>query len=140
MHHFLTAPAVALGVVLSVPISAPAQSLGVRSIALVMRDSRYVPKSPITVRKGETVKFVFINKGKVLHEALIAPASTQLQHEKEMAGMGAGAMPDESDRVSVKPGSTKSVTYTFRKSGPLEIGCHQPSHYRKGMKVAVNVQ
>ena len=139
-RHFLAASAVTLVVLSTIPISASAQSLGTRSIALVLRDNRYEPKSPITVRKGEKVKFVFINKGKVLHEALIAPAAAQLRHETEMAGMGAMAMPDEADRVSVKPGATKTLMYTFGKSGAIEIGCHQPLHYRKGMKVIVNVR
>ena len=46
---------------------------------------------------------------------------------------------DEKDRVSVKPGTSKKLTIKFDRAGKLEIACHQPNHYKLGMRVPVTV-
>lgn len=119
---------------------ATAQSLGPRKVTFILVDNAYQPKTALKVRRGETVTFTFLNKGKVLHEALIGTLGVQLAHEKEMAGMGAAmAMKDESDRVTVKVGQRKTLTFKFVKPGAYQIACHQPKHYELGMKVAIQV-
>ena len=44
-----------------------------------------------------------------------------------------------SNAVSVKPGKSASITYTFDEPGQILIGCHQPGHYTGGMKASVNI-
>lgn len=41
--------------------------------------------------------------------------------------------------MSLKPGQSKSITFKFDKAGKYEIGCHQPTHYKLGMKVPIVV-
>ena len=60
-------------------------------------------------------------------------------HEKEMLGKGAMAMPDTKERVTMKPGQSKSITIKFDKPGAFQIACHQPNHYQLGMRVPVVV-
>ena len=130
---FLTA-----GSVLS--LSATAQSVGPRVVGITMVDSQFQPSSLIHVRKGETVKFVFRNRGKRVHEAAIGDRAAQLAHEKEMAAMGDVAMGDEPGAISVKAGRTKSMVWDFAKAGAFEIGCHEKGHYKAGMRIDVIVK
>ena len=102
-----------------------------------MVDNAYQPASPITVAKGETVKFVFHNAGKLPHEAVMGDMAAQDAHEKEMAQPGGmGGMGHGSDHgagatssVDVPAGKTASFTKTFDTTGELTIGCHSPGHY-----------
>ena len=140
MKHHLAIPLIVASALLMPAPSAPAQSIsGPRKVNYVLTDNAYSPKTMLKVRKGETITFTFTNRGKVLHEALIATPTAQQAHEKEMAGMGARAMADEKDRVSVKPGTSKKLTIKFDRAGKLEIACHQPNHYKLGMRVPVTV-
>ena len=41
--------------------------------------------------------------------------------------------------VTVKPGQSGDLTYTFDTAGTYEIGCHQSGHYDAGMKIAITV-
>ena len=113
---------------------------GVRIVDISMVDNAYQPASPITVAKGETVKLVFHNAGKLAHEAILGDMAAQDAHEQEMAkssGMGGmGGMEHGSahgagaaSAVDVPAGKTASFTRTFDTSGELTIGCHYPGHY-----------
>ncbi len=110
---------------------------GARVVEVEMRDIAFVPTA-VDVRAGETVRFVFKNTGHVVHDALIGDQAAQDEHEKEMRG-GHGDHGKGSDAVSVKPGKTAQLTYTFDRPGQILIGCHQPGHYTGGMKAAVNI-
>ena len=118
---------------------ASAQLGAARKISYLLTDNAYQPKVPLKLRKGDKITFTFVNKGKVTHEALVGTPAEQKAHEKEMAAMGGMAMGDEADLVVLKPGQTKTLTYTFTTAGSYEIGCHQPTHYKLGMKVPITV-
>jgi uncharacterized cupredoxin-like copper-binding protein len=109
-----------------------------QKIAVTMTDMKYSVKS-IQVKKGATVTFTFVNKGKAVHEAIVGSHAAQVAHDKEMAAMGGMVMADEPDAIAVKPGVTKKLTYTFAKAGRYEIGCHTPGHYNAGMKIDIVV-
>ena len=113
-----------------------------RTVRIEMRDVAYSPDS-LTVEAGETVRVVFTNVGKLTHDAFIGDEAAQAEHEKEMmrsddADMGHGADHGETG-VTVEPGKTGRITYTFDKAGTTIIGCHQAGHYAAGMKVEVRV-
>ena len=118
---------------------ASAQLGATRKISYLLTDNAYQPKVPLKLRKGDKITFTFVNKGKVTHEALVGTPAEQKAHEKEMADMGGMAMADEADLVVLKTGQTKTLTYTFKTAGSYEIGCHQPTHYKLGMKVPITV-
>lgn len=108
-----------------------------RTVEVEMRDIAFAPTS-VDVRAGEKVRFVFKNTGQVVHDAFIGDQAAQEAHEKEMreghADHGSG-----SNAVSVKPGKTASLTYTFDRPGQILLGCHQPGHFTGGMKAAINI-
>jgi uncharacterized cupredoxin-like copper-binding protein len=113
---------------------------GTRSIEIAMEDIRFEPDE-IEVAAGETVRFVFENNGKVAHDAFIGDEGAQADHEDEMTsddeGMEHGG--GDEDAITVDPGDTGELTYTFGEPGVLLIGCHQPGHYDAGMIIEVTV-
>jgi uncharacterized cupredoxin-like copper-binding protein len=112
-----------------------------RRINVAMEDHRFSP-STFDVRVGDTVTFVFTNFGRAVHDAFIGDKAAQEQHENEMRqAEGDGHAHDHAHEggVTVSPGQSGTLQYTFHKAGALEIGCHQPGHYAAGMIATLNV-
>jgi uncharacterized cupredoxin-like copper-binding protein len=115
-----------------------------RTVEVDMVDIAFEPET-LDVERGETIRFVFTNDGAVAHDAFVGDADAQAEHESEMledddAHGGHGDDEDEGeDAVTVEPGETAELTYTFEDAGTFEIGCHQEGHYEAGMKITVEV-
>jgi uncharacterized cupredoxin-like copper-binding protein len=109
---------------------------GARTVDVDMRDTAYSPDR-LTIRRGETIRFVFRNRGKVAHDAVLGNEKAQAEHEMEMSS-GSGMHHGGGDAVTVDPGRTGTLTHTFR-GGDLLIGCHELGHYAAGMKLTVDV-
>ncbi len=107
-----------------------------RTVDVNMVDIGFAPAA-LSVNAGETVKFVFHNTGKVDHEAIIGDETVQSDHEQKMMAGGQGMEMSDANSVTVKPGATGELTYTFAGAGQTVIGCHELGHYAAGMKVAV---
>ena len=143
---------------------APAGS-ATRTVEVDMTDIAFNPKS-LDVKAGETVRFVLVNKGQLLHEFNLGHAAMHAEHQKEMlemqqsgmltptgmnhAGMdhsamghGAMGMPgmkhDDPNSVLVEPGKTAELTWAFTKADNLEFACNVPGHYQAGMVGQVKV-
>ena len=113
-----------------------------RRINVAMEDHKFSP-NVLDVRVGDTVTFVFTNFGRVVHDAFIGDKAAQQQHEKEMreaASDGHGHDHAHEGGVTVPPGESGTLDYTFDRAGTLEIGCHQPGHYEAGMIAILNVK
>ncbi|MDO7896822.1 copper-resistant cuproprotein CopI [Pseudomonas citrulli] len=134
---------------------APASAAG-RSIEVVMGDMSFNPAT-LEIKAGETVRFVLINNGRLLHEFNLGNAAMHAEHQQEMLkmqqsgqltptamkhDMGHGAMDhgapgmrhDDPNSVLVEPGKTAELTWTFSKAMRLEFACNIPGHYQAGMK------
>ncbi len=111
-----------------------------RTVDVTMRDISYDPAA-VTVKAGETVKFVFHNEGDIRHDAFLGDEDAQADHEKEMRKEGSSGMDGHhsDDAITVDPGETGSLTHTFKAGDVVIIGCHEPGHYATGMKIAVTV-
>lgn len=130
---------------------APA-SKATRTVEVVLKDIAFEPKS-LQAKAGETVRFVLINEGKLPHEFNLGDKAMHVEHQKEMiamqgkiftagmdhAGMGHGQMAGDGhghaggNTVLVQPGQRAELTWTFRKSAPIEFACNVPGHYQAGM-------
>lgn len=105
-----------------------------RAIRIKALDSFRYDKSKLTVRAGETVRFIVTNAGKIRHEFVLGDAAEQREHEQEMRDMPAGmVMPDEANGISLAPGQTKSIVWQFAGPGTVECACHEPGHFEAGM-------
>ncbi|MEO7556001.1 MAG: cupredoxin domain-containing protein [Acidimicrobiales bacterium] len=121
--------------------SSTASGGSAREVVFEMRDNAFSPAT-VSAAKGEKVKLTFNNKGTVEHEALVGDDAAQDAHAADMGSSDAmdGMHHDDSGAlITVAPGKSGSLTYTFDKTGSIVIGCHEPGHYEAGMKVAVTV-
>ncbi|WP_434766191.1 copper-resistant cuproprotein CopI [Pseudomonas triticicola] len=135
-----------------------AASQAMRTIEIVMGDMNFDPKA-IQVKAGETVRFVLVNKGQLLHEFNLGDAAMHASHQREMlqmqqsgmltptgmkemshdmagmdhATMDHGMKHDDPNSVLVEPGRTAELTWTFSKAMALEFACNIPGHYQAGM-------
>jgi uncharacterized cupredoxin-like copper-binding protein len=138
-----------------------------RTVEVVLQDMSFSPKS-LDVKAGETVRFVLVNKGQLLHEFNLGDAAMHAEHQKQMmqmqssgmlnaTGMGKmdhGAMDhgnmgnmgnmggmkhDDPNSVLVEPGKTAELVWTFTKASGLEFACNIPGHYQAGMVGKLNV-
>ena len=130
-----------------------------RTVNIEMTDLAFSPKT-LEVKAGETVRFVLVNKGQLLHEFNLGDAAMHAEHQKEMlkmqqsgamtttgmhhagmdhGAMGQGSMPmagmthDDPNSVLVEPGKTAELTWTFGTATELEFACNMPGHYQAGM-------
>lgn len=128
-----------------VPGNVAAASEADRKIEVDANDSLEFDPGTIEVEVGETVTFVVTNSGDAVHEFVLGNETYQEEHEEEMSGGGHGEghggseMEDESNAVSVAPGATEEITWTFTEAGEVLFGCHEPGHYEGGMVGAIEV-
>lgn len=123
-----------------------------RTITIEMYDHYFEPKS-LSLKEGETVRFVVINKGEFVHEFNIATAAMHAAHQKEMMQMmdagvleadrirhdmmnhgdGHGMKHDHANSALLEPGQTGEIVWTFNTHAKLEFACNVPGHYESGM-------
>lgn len=96
---------------------------------------RFDPEA-LEVGAGETVTFVVTNEGDQKHEFVLGDRDYQEGHAEAMA---AGEMHHEGNAVSVAPGATEELTWTFPDEGEVLYGCHVQGHYQGGMVGVIRV-
>ena len=109
-----------------------------RTIALSMDDSMHYSKSHIRVAEGETVTFVVINKGKLMHELVIGTGD-ELNKHAELMRKYPGMEHDEPYMAHVKPGGKERITWRFTKPGTFMYGCLVAGHFEAGMNGTIVV-
>ncbi|WP_347905136.1 cupredoxin family protein [Pseudomonas purpurea] len=62
-----------------------------RTVEIVMGDMSFTPKA-LEIKAGETVRFVLINKGQLLHEFNLGDAKMHAEHQQEMLKMQESGM------------------------------------------------
>ncbi len=125
-----------------------------RTIEITMLDNLFEPES-ISVKKGETIKFIVKNEGEFVHEFNIGTAAMHAQHQEEMMmmmehgaleadkinhdmmkmDMGGGKTMEHNDPNSVllEPSKSTEIIWKFSKETELEFACNVPGHYESGM-------
>ena len=103
-----------------------------RTIDVDMSDAmRYAPME-ITIKHGETVRFVARNSGKVMHEMVLGTMK-ELKEHLEIMRKHPNMEHDEPHMAHVKPGSTAPMVWEFTKPGEFYYGCLMPGHFEAGM-------
>lgn len=108
------------------------------TVQATLNDDMTIALSETEFSVGETVVFEVTNAGEVTHELYLGDEAAQAEHADEMAEMG-GIGHDEPSGVSVEPGATEQLEYTFTEAGEILGGCHEPGHYEAGMVTALTV-
>lgn len=104
-----------------------------RTITVNMADTMRFSPERITVKEGETVRFVVANKGKLLHE-LVLGTDAELQKHAELMRKFPDMEHEEPYMVHVKPGGRGGFAWTFTKAGTFSFACLVPGHFEAGMK------
>ena len=110
-----------------------------RTINVVMSDDMQFTPARINAKRGDTIKFVVRNVGKIKHEMLIG-SMTELKEHAAVMKKHPGMEHDEPYMAHVAPGKTQSITWQFTKHGEFNFGCLIPGHFEAGMIGKVTVK
>ena len=125
-----------------------------RIITIKMHDNYFEP-SEININKNETIKFIVLNVGELVHEFNIATKEMHIKHQPEMMMMVENEilMVDKIDKkkmheiskknpsmahshsnsVLLSPGESAELIWKFTNSIVIEAACNVPGHYEAGM-------
>ena len=125
-----------------------------RVINIKMYDNYYEPNL-ITIKKGETIKFIITNLGEMVHEYNIGTKEMHIKHQpemqklidheiitfdkidkkkmKEMSKIDHSLAHSHSNSIMLEPKTQGEIIWKFSKDIELEMACNIPGHYESGM-------
>jgi putative spermidine/putrescine transport system substrate-binding protein len=110
-----------------------------RTIAVTMSDNMRFTPDRIEARKGETIRFVLQNEGRMRHELVLGDQDALRRHAVMMQ-----MMPDMQhsgpNMASLAPGERGELVWKFTRTGTVSFACLQTGHMEAGMRGAVAVQ
>lgn len=109
-----------------------------RTIEITMDDNMRFTPSSIKANKGETIKLLISNLGKIEHELVIGEMSELLNHAKMMRDMP-DMVHEEPNMLNLAPGQHGEIIWNFDHTGTVDFACLIPGHMESGMKGAVEV-
>jgi len=110
----------------------------IRTIEISASDQMRYSPSVITVKRGETVRLVVTNTGKVNHE-LVLGTMKELKEHAELMRKHPGMEHDEPNVAAVPPGKTREIIWQFTRAGTVDFACTVPGHLEAGMVGRVSV-
>jgi len=109
-----------------------------RNVEVEMSDAmRFNPES-IRVKRGETIRFIVKNTGKLQHEMVLGTIMELKEHAELMRKFPEMEHADP-NQVSVEPGKTGELIWQFTKAGTFDFACLVPGHFEAGMVGKVRV-
>lgn len=109
-----------------------------RTIRVEMSDTMRFTPARITTRRGQTIKFVVTNTGKVRHEMVLGTAGELKAHAALMRKFPEMEHADPNQLI-VDAGKTGESIWQFTRGGTFEFACLQPGHFEAGMIGKVEV-
>ena len=87
---------------------------------------------PLIIKRGDVVRFVVTNQGRIRHEFSIGNQTEQETHRKAMREMP-DMMHDDPNAVTVDPDQTKTLIWRFDGKDDVVFACNIPGHSEAGM-------
>lgn len=103
-----------------------------RTVRVVMTDEMRFHPVELTVKRGDVVRFVPVNKGQVLHEMVLGTME-ELKAHAELMKKHPGMEHDEPHMAHVAPGKSGEIGWQFTQAGEFYYGCLIPGHFEAGM-------
>ncbi|HYH42669.1 MAG TPA: cupredoxin family protein [Burkholderiales bacterium] len=103
-----------------------------RTIRVDMSDRMRFTPEVLSIKRGETVRFLVKNSGKTMHEMVLGTMQELKEHAELMRKFPAMEH-DEPYMAHVKPGNTEALAWQFTKTGEFFYGCLVPGHFEAGM-------
>jgi uncharacterized cupredoxin-like copper-binding protein len=109
-----------------------------RSIQVEMDDTMRFKPDSIRVKRGETIRFIVRNTGKLKHEMVLGTIEELKEHAEMMRKFPEMEHADP-NQVSVGPGMTGELVWQFTRAGTFDFACLVPGHFEAGMVGKVQV-
>ena len=103
-----------------------------RSIEVEMSDAMRFKPDSISVKRGETIRFIVKNTGNLEHEMVLGTIVELKEHAEKMR-KSPEMEHDDPNTVSVEPGKTGELIWRFTKDGKVDFACLEPGHLEAGM-------
>jgi uncharacterized cupredoxin-like copper-binding protein len=110
-----------------------------RTVVVSMSDTMRFTPSKISVKLGETVKFVVKNEGRLLHEIVIGTMKELTEHAELMKKHPAMEH-DEPYMAHVASAQTGEVVWQFNRAGEFNFACLIAGHFEAGMVGTISVK
>jgi uncharacterized cupredoxin-like copper-binding protein len=113
-----------------------------RTIRIRMSDDMRFRPDLIELHEGDTVRFVLLNTGRVVHEMVIGTRGRLDEHAAEMAQHrhhGSARHERGAAMARVRPGATGTLVWKFNRTGEFAFACLIPGHYEAGMTGVIRV-
>ncbi len=110
-----------------------------RTVSITMDDSLRFKPDKISVKAGETIRFLLKNNGALEHEMVLGSMEELKEHAEMMRNM-----PDmqhtDPNMARLKPGQRGGIIWQFDNAGTVDFACLIPGHMEAGMVGQVNVE
>jgi uncharacterized cupredoxin-like copper-binding protein len=107
-------------------------------VEIGMTDNMRFTPDFIEVKQDETIKFVHVNNGKVMHEFVLGTKKVLDEHAALMKKFP-GMEHDEPYMAHVAAGKKGEIIWNFNKAGEFDFACLLPGHYEAGMVGKIKV-
>ncbi len=109
-----------------------------RTVDVAMSDAMRFTPATLSVKQGDTLRFVIHNRGQLMHEFVLGHKRALDEHAALML-----KFPDmEHDApymAHVAPGQTGEIIWTFNRAGDVDFACLIAGHYQAGMVGKITV-
>lgn len=103
-----------------------------RTIKVDMSDTMRFTPDVITVKRGQTVRFIASNSGQQMHEMVLGTIDELKAHAALMRKFPNMEHAD-ANMAHVKPGAQGDIVWQFSKAGEYQFACLMPAHFEAGM-------
>lgn len=110
-----------------------------RTVRVDMSDKMRFSPASLTIKQGDTVKFVVKNSGKVMHEMVLG-SMKELKEHAEVMKRHPTMEHEEPYMAHVAPGRTETIVWQFTNAGDFNFGCLVPGHFEAGMVGKITVK
>ncbi|WP_051709832.1 cupredoxin domain-containing protein [Andreprevotia chitinilytica] len=110
-----------------------------QTIEISLSDTMRFNPDTLTVKQGDTVRFVVKNDGKLKHELVLGTAK-QLKEHAEMMRKFPEMEHADANQATVEPGKTGELIWQFTRKGTFDFACLQAGHFEAGMRGKVVVK
>jgi uncharacterized cupredoxin-like copper-binding protein len=110
-----------------------------RTLKVDMTDAMRFSPSTITVKKGETIRFLVKNSGTLKHEMVLGTAKELREHAELMKEFPEMEHEDP-NQISLDGGKEGELIWQFTRAGTFDFACLQPGHFDAGMRGKVAVR
>lgn len=104
-----------------------------KTVEIDMNDTMRFTPAIISVKRGETIRFLVKNSGKVKHEMVLGSIKELQEHSALMQKFPEMEHSDP-NQVSLAPGESGELVWQFSKAGRFDFACLQPGHFEAGMR------